>query len=96
MIDPADLLTDAQKAAIVEQRVQAWAADAFGHQLNKAAVLAADPGADVSESDAAIAAITKAVDQALESVKGIDTSRSEILTRAETKRAEAVVKPGRK
>jgi len=40
--DPTSALTDTEKAAIANERVRAWAADAYGHLLNKEAVKAAD------------------------------------------------------
>ena len=41
--DPASILSDDEKAAIVNQRAKQWAAEAFSHQLNREALLAADP-----------------------------------------------------
>jgi hypothetical protein len=41
--DPASLLSDAEKAAIANDRVQAAARDAYGHVLNREKALAADP-----------------------------------------------------
>lgn len=50
-----------QQAALVAQRVDAWVADAFGHKLNRDAILAADSKADVSEQDAALVVLEKAI-----------------------------------
>lgn len=63
--DPASLLSDDEKATIVNQRAKQWAAEAFSHQLNREALLAADPKADTSDIDAALATLTTAVEQAM-------------------------------
>ena len=49
--DPASVLSDEEKAAIVNQRAKQWAAEAFSHQLNREALLAADDKADTSDID---------------------------------------------
>ena len=63
--DPASILSDDEKAAIVNQRAKQWAAEAFSHQLNREAILATDPKADTSDIDAALATLTTAVEQAM-------------------------------
>jgi len=97
--DPTSALTDAEKAQIAEQRVRAWAADAYGHQLNKAGVLAADPDADTSDIDTALEHITKAMEATLESVKDVDTEGFESLSKASAaltaSREVKPVKPGK-
>lgn len=60
--DPASILSDDEKAAIVNQRAKQWAAEAFSHQLNREALLAADDKADTSDIDAALATLGKAVE----------------------------------
>lgn len=63
--DPSSILSDDEKAAIVNQRAKQWAAEAFSHQLNREALLAADPKADTSDIDTALATLTTAVEQAM-------------------------------
>lgn len=63
--DPASLLSDDEKATIVNQRAKQWAAEAFSHQLNREALLATDPQADTSDIDAALSTLTTAVEQAM-------------------------------
>ena len=46
--DPSSILSDDEKAAIVNQRAKQWAAEAFSHQLNREALLAADDKADTT------------------------------------------------
>lgn len=60
--DPSSILSDDEKAAIVNQRAKQWAAEAFSHQLNREALLAADDKADTSDIDAALATLGKAVE----------------------------------
>ena len=42
--DPTSILSDDEKAAIVNQRAKQWAAQAFSHQLNREAILARPQG----------------------------------------------------
>ena len=63
--DPASILSDDEKAAIVNQRAKQWAAEAFSHQLNREAILATDPKADTADIDAALATLSTAVEQAM-------------------------------
>lgn len=97
--DPASALTDAEKASIADQRVRAWAADAYGHQLNRAGVLAADPDADITEIDDALRHIGAAMQATIESVKDVDTNGFESLTKASAaltaSREVKPVKPGK-
>ncbi len=62
--DPSSILSDDEKAAIVNQRAKQWAAEAFSHQLNREALLEADPNADTSDIDLALETLTKAVKNA--------------------------------
>jgi hypothetical protein len=57
-----DVLTDEDKQSILSQRIKAWAADAYGHELNKEALLAADPEADTVQIDEAITTLQTAYD----------------------------------
>lgn len=59
--NPEEYLTEDQKASIVQDRIRNWAADAYGHKLNKEATLAINPDADTSEADAAIETIGAAI-----------------------------------
>lgn len=94
--DPASLLSDAEKAAIANDRVQAAARDAYGHVLNREKALAADPNADTSEADAAIKSIGDDIQNLVELVKDIDVEGLEALTTARTKIADFKdVKEGR-
>lgn len=94
--DPTAALTDQEKAAIADQRVRAWAADAYGHQLNRAGLLAADPDADTSEMDTAIKQIGDAMQATLESVKDVEVEGFESLTLAREAVAARPVKSGKK
>ena len=63
--DPSSVLSDDEKVAIVNQRAKQWAAEAYGHQLNRDALLASDSNADTSDIDAALSTLTAAVEQAV-------------------------------
>lgn len=81
-MNPSDLLTDQQKAQIAEQRLQQFAAEAFSHELNRAAILAADPEAETPTEDAAIEHLTKAVASILDTAQTLDVEGFETLTKA--------------
>jgi hypothetical protein len=59
--DPTSLISDEEKAAIANDRVNAAARDAYGHVLNREKALAADPNADTTDIDNALEMLTKAV-----------------------------------
>ena len=63
-LDYRDLLTVEQKHEILTQRISQWAANAFAHDLDRTAILAAEPGADVSVQNKAIADLTSAIETA--------------------------------
>ena len=76
--DPASILSDDEKAAIVNQRAKQWAAEAFSHQLNREALLAADDKADTSDIDAALATLSKAVERAVAKSDAIESARIKV------------------
>ena len=76
--DPSSILSDDEKAAIVNQRAKQWAAEAFSHQLNREALLAADPKADTSDIDAALATLSKAVARAVAKSDAIESARIKV------------------
>jgi len=57
-----DELSNEEKQQILNQRIKTWAADAYGHELNKNAALAADPGADTTQIDEALTILQTAYD----------------------------------
>lgn len=59
--DPSSVLSDDEKVAILNQRAKQWGAEAYGHQLNREALLEADPNADTTDIDNALEMLTKAV-----------------------------------
>ena len=73
--DPASILSDDEKAAIVNQRAKQWAAEAFSHQLNREALLAADPKADTSDIDAALATLSVAVERVVTKSEQLSAER---------------------
>lgn len=73
--DPSSILSDDEKAAIVNQRAKQWAAEAFSHQLNREALLAADDKADTADIDAALATLTTAVERAVAKGDAIESAR---------------------
>lgn len=94
--DPTSLISDEEKAAIANDRVNAAARDAYGHVLNREKALAADPNADTSEADEAIKSIGDDIQNLVESVKDIDVEGHETLKIARTKVADfKEVKKGR-
>ena len=97
--DPTSALTDTEKAAIANERVRAWAADAYGHLLNKEAVKAADPDADTTDIDTALRHIGEAMKVTLDSVKDVDAEGFESLSKASAaltaSREVKPVKPGK-
>lgn len=76
--DPSSILSDDEKAAIVNQRAKQWAAEAFSHQLNREALLAADDKADTSDIDAALATLSKAVARAVAKGDAIESARIKV------------------
>ncbi len=76
--DPSSILSDDEKAAIVNQRAKQWAAEAFSHQLNREALLAADDKADTSDIDAALATLSKAVARAVAKSDAIESARIKV------------------
>ena len=76
--DPSSILSDDEKAAIVNQRAKQWAAEAFSHQLNREALLAADDKADTSDIDAALATLSKAVQRAVAKGDAIESARIKV------------------
>lgn len=88
-----------RKTAIANERVRAWAADAYGHFLNKEAVKAADPDADTTDIDTALRHIGEAMKVTLDSVKDVDTEGFESLSKASAaltaSREVKPVKPGK-
>ena len=60
-IDISALLTPEQKKEILTNRLTGWAADYYSNDLNKKALLAADPNADVSVQEANLAALETAI-----------------------------------
>lgn len=76
--DPSSILSDDEKAAIVNQRAKQWAAEAFSHQLNREALLAADDKADTSDIDAALATLSKAVERAVAKGDAIEAARIKV------------------
>ncbi len=76
--DPASILSDDEKAAIVNQRAKQWAAEAFSHQLNREALLEADPQADTSDIDAALATLSSAVENAVSKGDEIQAAREAV------------------
>jgi len=77
--DPASILSDDEKAAIVNQRAKQWAAEAFSHQLNREAILATDPPkADTSDIDAALATLSTAVENAVSKGDEIQAAREAV------------------
>lgn len=81
-IDVNELITPERRQEIINQRVTAWAEDLFSHTLNKEAILAEDPAADTAIPDAAIAALSKAIENA--QAKGVEIE-TEIAAIAEAK-----------
>jgi len=73
--DPASILSDDEKAAIVNQRAKQWAAEAFSHQLNREALLAADPDADTEDIDAALATLSVAVERVVTKSEQLSAER---------------------
>lgn len=73
--DPASILSDDEKAAIVNQRAKQWAAEAFSHQLNREALLEADPQADTSDIDAALATLSVAVERVVTKSEQLSAER---------------------
>ena len=76
--DPSSILSDDEKAAIVNQRAKQWAAEAFSHQLDREALLAADDKADTSDIDAALATLSKAVARAVAKSDAIESARIKV------------------
>lgn len=76
--DPSSILSDDEKAAIVNQLAKQWAAEAFSHQLNREALLAADDKADTSDIDAALATLSKAVARAVAMGDAIESARIKV------------------
>lgn len=60
-IDPKEYLSDQQKIAILDQRTNNFAVDAFGHELNKEQILKIDPNASTQEQDEAIQTISSMI-----------------------------------
>lgn len=73
--DPISILSDDEKAAIVNQRAKQWAAEAFSHQLNREALLEADPQADTSDIDAALATLSVAVERVVTKSEQLSAER---------------------
>lgn len=73
--DPSSILSDDEKAAIVNQRAKQWAAEAFSHQLNREALLEADPQADTSDIDAALATLSVAVERVVTKSEQLSAER---------------------
>lgn len=67
--DPASVLTDEEKQQLIDQRVKAWAIDAFSHQLNKDALEALPPSedrdAEIAKIDESLAALTSGIQAAV-------------------------------
>lgn len=60
-IDFASLLTDEQKKAIIEQRLQQFAAEAYQHSLNKQLALKTDNEDAVEQADNAMSILDEAI-----------------------------------
>jgi hypothetical protein len=90
-INPSDLLTDGEKAAIANQRIEQFAREAYAHELNKAEKLAEDPEADTTEADEAIARISKAVSTITESTKDFEAEGFQSITKGRELKAESLV-----
>lgn len=89
--DPASILSDDEKAAIVNQRIGQLAREAYAHELNKAEKLAEDPEADTTEADEAIARISKAVSTITESTKDFEAEGFQSITKGRELKAESLV-----
>jgi hypothetical protein len=50
-------LTDQEKRGLIEARLRSFALDSFGHELNRAAAIAADDTEAVTAADLALVAI---------------------------------------
>lgn len=60
-IDYSSLLSAEQKKAILEQRVQQFAAEAYQHELNKQIAVSIGDEQAVSQADAALATLEVAI-----------------------------------
>ena len=75
--DPSSILSDDEKADIVNQRAKQWAKAAFGHQLNRESRLDADPDADTEDIDAELEVLTKKVKGAVNKAERLEAARLE-------------------
>ena len=75
--DPSSILSDDEKAAIVNQRAKQWAAEAFSQQLNRESRLDADPDADTEDIDAELEVLTKKVKGAVNKAERLEAARLE-------------------
>ena len=82
--DPASILTDETKQAIVSDRAEQWAREAFSHQLNREAIAALPDSEGKAEQlaqiDASLVVLTKSVERAVS--KG-DAIKAEIAAKGE-------------
>lgn len=76
-MDITTILTNEEKQQIISQKIKQWAADSYGHELNKKALLAADPEADTASSDEAIAIIQKAYESAASELTKVEAKITE-------------------
>lgn len=60
-IDYASILTGDQKRALIEQRVQQFAAEAYQHELNKQIAITIGDETSVAQADAALATLEIAI-----------------------------------
>lgn len=78
--DPASVLTDDEKQQLIDQRVKAWAVDAFSHQLNRQALEAlpqsADRDAEIAKIDESLAALTSGIKTAVAKSADLKAERS--------------------
>jgi hypothetical protein len=71
-LDFNNLLSPDQKRQILEQRIQAWAQDAYSHELNKQAIQATDPSASTDEQDKALETLETAITLAQEQLAAVE------------------------
>ena len=69
-----DVLSNEEKQQILSQRIKSWASDAYAHELNKEAILAADNKADTAQIDEALATLQTAYESATSKLSVIETA----------------------
>ena len=63
-MDISSLLSPSQRKQILEQKITGWAAEAYGLELIRDAILSNDPAASTIEQDISIRQLTDAIQNA--------------------------------